>query len=411
MKPSVINGLIRLSKPLMVQENTSKYGKTLRFGTLRRKPNAYNDGTILRWDWNKRGPDVHWDSARNNVETNGSLTYSVPTLPPFFVREVTELAVGMTELIAVLQSKTNPPTPLASVVFLLFVHYKTATCQQICVEPERCGEVASTLQCEVTEKAAVCEVPPEEGTRHYHCDMQSDYSAERKEQQLVVSEIAPREGTRISDGAKVVQVESGAVADMRTVASPKGGPCETKAGSSRPDRVIDELERTLEPRQVKYLSDIKREDKCSPKCSEDIPLLKPDRTARESEPLLKVFPTDSVGNASEGENVHCEAVVGVQTGTSSVEDRFEEEPNPSSMNKACELLETCLVQRHVNDPPGGKNYPEIEQDANFQKFRSVEEPEFGFVMVAPINSPVRAMEGATEGQRLQKGWCTGTPEL
>ncbi|KAH7932571.1 hypothetical protein HPB51_029221 [Rhipicephalus microplus] len=43
---------------------------------------------------------------------------------------MTELAVAVTELVAVLQSRTNPPTPLASVVFLLFLHYKTATCHQ-----------------------------------------------------------------------------------------------------------------------------------------------------------------------------------------------------------------------------------------------------------------------------------------
>lgn len=54
----------------------------------------------------------------------------MPTSPSYFVKEVTELAVGVTELVAVLQSKTNPPMPLASAVFLLFVHYKTATCQQ-----------------------------------------------------------------------------------------------------------------------------------------------------------------------------------------------------------------------------------------------------------------------------------------
>lgn len=48
-----------------------------------------------------------------------------------------------------------------------------------------------------------------------------------------------------------------------------------------------------------------------------------------------------------------------------MEDRFEEKSNPSSMNRDCVLLETCLVQRHVNDRPDGKNYPEIEEDANF----------------------------------------------
>ncbi|KAH8042655.1 hypothetical protein HPB51_025158 [Rhipicephalus microplus] len=142
----------------------------------------------------------------------------------------------------------------------------------------------------------------------------------------------------------------------------------------------DELETTLEPQQGNDLSDVEREDnEGSPKCSEDITLLKLDSTASEGELLLKVFPTDSVGNVSEGEKVHCKAVVGVQTGTSSVEDRFEEESNSSSMNRDCGLLETCLVLRHVNDRPDSKNYPEMEQDATFKEFRSVEGPESGFV--------------------------------
>ncbi|KAH8026367.1 hypothetical protein HPB51_020351 [Rhipicephalus microplus] len=160
------------------------------------------------------------------------------------------------------------------------------------------------VQCEVTQKAAVCEVPPEKCTRVYYCDMQSDSSIERKEQQVVVSEIVSREGTGLSDDAKVVHVESGTVAGMRTVASPKGVPCETEAGSSRPDKVIeeiDELETTLEPQQGNDLSDVKREDnEGSPNRSEHITLLKPDSTVSEGELRLKVSPTDSVGNATEG---------------------------------------------------------------------------------------------------------------
>ncbi|KAH8024569.1 hypothetical protein HPB51_025488 [Rhipicephalus microplus] len=239
------------------------------------------------------------------------------------------------------------------------------------------------VQCEVTEKATVCEVPPEKGTRLYQCNMQSDPSAERNEQQVFVSEIAPRESTRLSDGAKVVHVESGAGNGMQTVASSKGVPCETEAGSSRPGGVIkqkNERETTLELKQGNDLSDVEREDnESSPKCSEDITLMKPDSTASEGELLLKVFPTDSVGNVSEGEKVHCEAVVGVQTGTSSVEGRFEEMSNPSSMNRVFVVLETCLVQQHVNDRPEAKNYPQIEKNANFQEFRSVEGPDSGFV--------------------------------
>ncbi|KAH8039546.1 hypothetical protein HPB51_007448 [Rhipicephalus microplus] len=169
----------------------------------------------------------------------------------------------------------------------------------VCVEPKRCGEVASTVQCEVTEKAAVCEVPPEKGTRLYQCDIQSYPSAERKEQQVVVSKIAPRESTRLSDGAKVMHAESGTVAGMQTVASPKGVPCETEAGSSRPGDVIEqiyELETTLELQQGNDLSEVEKEDdEGSPKGSEDITLLKPDSTASEVELLLKSFPTDRVG--------------------------------------------------------------------------------------------------------------------
>ncbi|KAH8018331.1 hypothetical protein HPB51_002779 [Rhipicephalus microplus] len=176
---------------------------------------------------------------------------------------------------------------------------------------------------------------------------------------------------------------------MRTVASTKGVPCETEAGSSRPDGVIeqiDELETTLEPQQEHYFSDVEREDdKGSPKCSEDITLLKPDSTAREGELLLKVFPTDSVGNASEGEKVQFEAVIGVQIGTGSVDDRFEEKSNPSSINRASVVLETCLLQRHVNDRPEAKNYPEIQKDTNFQEFRSVEGPASGFDALAYHN--------------------------
>ncbi|KAH8008740.1 hypothetical protein HPB51_003387 [Rhipicephalus microplus] len=143
---------------------------------------------------------------------------------------------------------------------------------------------------------------------------------------------------------------------------------------------IDELETTLEPQQGNDLSDVEIEDdEGSPKYSEDITLLNPDSTASEGELLLKAFRTDRVGNVSEGEKIHCEAVVGVQTGTSSVEDRFEENSNPSSMKRDCVLLETCLVQRHVNDLQDGKNYPENEQYANFQEFRSVEGPESGIV--------------------------------
>ncbi|KAH8025581.1 hypothetical protein HPB51_010039 [Rhipicephalus microplus] len=239
------------------------------------------------------------------------------------------------------------------------------------------------VQSEVTEQAAVCEVPPEKGTRLYECDMQSNHSAQSKKQQVVVSENSPREGTRLSDGAKVVHAESRTRDGMQTVASPNGVLCETKAGSSCPDGVIEqigELETMLEPQQGNYFSDVEREDdKGSPKCSEDKTLLKPDSTASEGELLLKAFPTDRVGNVSEGEKVHCEAIVGVQTGTSSVEDRFEEKSNPSSMNRACVGLETCLVQRHVNGWPDAKNYPEIEKDANFHEFRSVKGPASGFV--------------------------------
>ncbi|KAH8033494.1 hypothetical protein HPB51_013353 [Rhipicephalus microplus] len=198
----------------------------------------------------------------------------------------------------------------------------------VCIEPERCSEVANMVQSEVTEKAAVCEVPPEKGTRLYQCDMQSDPSAERNEKQVVVREIAPR---KVRD-------------------SPR----------------IGELETILEPQQGNYFLDVEREDiEGSPKCSEHITLLELYSTASEGELLLKVFPTDSVGNASEGEKVHCEAVVGVQTGASSVEDRFEEKSNPNSMNRDCGLLATCLVQRRVNERPDGKNYPDIEQDATF----------------------------------------------
>ncbi|KAH8035893.1 hypothetical protein HPB51_010645 [Rhipicephalus microplus] len=209
------------------------------------------------------------------------------------------------------------------------------------------------VDCEVTKKAAVCEVPTEKGACLYQCDMHSDPSEERKKQQVVVSEIAPREGTIPSGGAKVLHVESATVAGMQTGTSPKGVPCETKAGSRHPNGVIeqiDELEITLEPQQRNDHSQVEREDKKgSPKCSKDVTLLKPNSTASEGELLFELFPTDSLGNATEGQKVNCEAVVGVTTCASSVEDLFEEKSNLSCMKRACVVLDTYLVQRHVND--------------------------------------------------------------
>lgn len=42
-----------------------------------------------------------------------------------------EAAVSVTELVTVFQSKTDPLAPMASTIFfLLFMHYKTAACQQ-----------------------------------------------------------------------------------------------------------------------------------------------------------------------------------------------------------------------------------------------------------------------------------------